>query len=131
MGRPKLYFSEEERKEAQRKRQQKWVSNPENRKNQYLSNKNTQSERYSRWAKKNKEKLCAKAALERARKLQRVPKWANLEEINIFYKNRPKGYHVDHIIPLNGKRVSGFHVIDNLQYLIAEDNLSKSNKYLD
>ncbi len=69
------------------------------------------------------------AALHRVAKTQRTPKWANLEKIKQFYKECPEGYHVDHIIPLKGKNVSGLHVEYNLQYLTVEDNLRKSNKY--
>jgi hypothetical protein len=59
-----------------------------------------------------------------------TPKWANLEVIDEFYKNRPIGHHVDHIYPLNSDWVCGLHVIENMQYLLAADNLSKSNKDL-
>lgn len=66
----------------------------------------------------------------RAAKLQRTPSWAEDNKIKEFYINCPTGYHVDHKIPLQGKLVSGLHVIDNLQYLTAADNLSKGNRYI-
>ena len=37
---------------------------------------------------------------------------------------------VDHIVPLNGKYVSGLHTIANLQYLSQSANSRKGNKYL-
>lgn len=65
----------------------------------------------------------------RASKLNRTPSWAELKLIKDFYDNCPTGYQVDHVIPLNGKSVSGLHVLGNLQYLLKTDNLSKSNKF--
>lgn len=60
---------------------------------------------------------------------ERTPLWAELSLIETFYKNCPEGYHVDHIIPLRGKHVSGLHTINNLQYLLADENRLKSNSY--
>jgi len=69
-------------------------------------------------------------ALRHSRKLKAVPKWANIEMIKEIYRNRKKGYHVDHIIPLKGENVCGLHVENNLQYLTAKENILKSNKYI-
>jgi len=65
----------------------------------------------------------------RAAKLHRTVPWSNLEEIANFYKACPKGLEVDHIIPLQGKNVSGLHVLNNLQYLTKSQNSSKGNRY--
>lgn len=58
-----------------------------------------------------------------------TPSWANLDKIKEIYANCPVGYQVDHIIPLQGKLVSGLHIETNLQYLTKEENNRKSNKY--
>ena len=40
-------------------------------------------------------------------------------------------FHVDHIIPLKGKNVCGFHIWSNIQVIPAHENLNKSNKLLE
>lgn len=66
----------------------------------------------------------------RASRLKRTPKWADLKVISNFYRNCPSTMHVDHIIPLKGKLISGLHVQDNLQYLDSSNNLKKGNKFV-
>lgn len=78
----------------------------------------------------NVERYRSYSAKRRAAEIKAIPGWADLEAIKQFYINCPKGHEVDHIIPLQGKTVSGLHVIDNLQYLTIEENRSKSNKLL-
>ena len=129
MGAPKKYQSKEEMKAVYKLKYKEWVSNPENAKKNYIANQKTQSERWKRWYEKNKSKQNAKSNMEKAMRLQRIPPWADLEAIKEFYLNRPNGYHVDHIIPLRGKTVSGLHILENLQYLPAKENMSKGNKF--
>lgn len=91
------------------------------------------------WRKKNKAKSLALSKKHKHLKKQRTPKW--LTKIHIialeqFYKDaehltRYTGvtFEVDHMVPLNGKRVSGLHVPWNLQLLTETENLKKSNHF--
>lgn len=93
-------------------------------------NKLRLSQYYIEWRTKNKTAYNAYQASRKKRVKLVTPQWANLEQIKDFYMKCPNGYHVDHIIPINGEKVSGLHVMDNLQYLPAIENLSKGNKYI-
>lgn len=130
MGRKKLYHTDEERKAARQKYDLTYLSKPGKKEIRQRANNQSQPERFRRWQLNNPEKVRAKNAYERAMRLQRVPVWADKEAIKEFYLNCPAGYHVDHEIPLRGKEVSGLHVIENLQYLSAHENMSKGNRYM-
>lgn len=80
------------------------------------------------WRKNNPHKNNYKSNLYRARKLKATPKWVDLNKIKEIYINCPKGYQVDHIVPLKGKLISGLHVPWNLQYLTPKENFKKGNR---
>lgn len=81
------------------------------------------------WKLNNRKRVRAEISARRKRLQQHTPIWATRQEIVAFYENCPEGFHVDHIIPLKGKLVSGLHTLANLQYLPAKENMSKGNKY--
>jgi 5-methylcytosine-specific restriction endonuclease McrA len=93
--------------------------------------------RKRQWKKDNKGYVNHINKLREANKKQRTPSWANIDAIREIYEEcselieeyGPRSYHVDHIIPLQGKTVSGLHVENNLQILKASDNIKKSNNY--
>lgn len=94
----------------------------------YHNNKERIRTVQAEYRKRNPDKIRNKLAKRRAVKKKALPNWANLEKIKEIYKNCPKGYQVDHIVPLQSKLVCGLHVENNLQYLTPKQNLSKGNK---
>jgi len=107
----------------------------------YSKNNRKQFNEYSKKCYKtaDKAKKNASAAKRRALKLQRTPKWLTfddwlkIEEYYTYAKLMTDSlgilFEVDHIIPLQGKNISGLHVPENLQILTESQNCSKGNKY--
>lgn len=87
---------------------------------------------------RNKENRAYNQANRRARKLSATPAWLSdydKELIKWVYhaakvaeKQYGEPYHVDHIVPLQGKDVCGLHVPWNLRVIPARDNISKGNR---
>ena len=44
-------------------------------------------------------------------------------------KETGRDYHIDHIVPLQGRLVSGFHISGNLRVVLADTNLRKNDRY--
>lgn len=74
----------------------------------------------------------------RTAKANRMPKWLNdgqmfeLESVYTYCSALRKvglDYHVDHVVPLRGKSISGLHVPWNLQILPGSENMSKGNTF--
>lgn len=127
------WLSKPENQQKLRDSRKKWnKANKEKIKAWKALNKDKVNAYYRDFYSKNKERLIPYINAHRKGRIKdATPIWANKRDIRYFYLNCPEGYHVDHIIPLHGKFVSGLHVLENLQYLPATENLQKSNMFLE
>lgn len=95
----------------------------------YDMNSDKVAARNKKWSKANPEIVKESVRRRQALKIKRQPKWFDKEKSQGVYRDCPVGYDVDHIIPLQGKLVSGLHWHHNLQILPASINRQKSNKF--
>lgn len=127
----KLQQMRASRERHKEKRRQEALSRYHNDPNVQLRTK----QRATAWAKQNPGKVNSFTAARRARIIRATPTWLTHEQrqaIQNVYEDaaaRNGAWHVDHIIPLNGRGVCGLHVPTNLQILPALENVKKGNSF--
>lgn len=88
------------------------------------------------WQRANRHMTGATCMKRRAAKLQATPPWLDPKACDwayvvakVFEGTYGGKWHVDHIVPLQGKNVCGLHVPWNLRVCPASENLKKSNSH--
>ena len=111
----------------------------EYKKAQYIKHKESHLAQKKIYRQANKGKINALVAARKKVVKQRTPNWltvTDFERMQNEYKLAAlqtkitgESWHVDHVIPLQGKLVSGLHVPSNLKAIKGVDNISKKNRF--
>lgn len=118
----------------------------------YTKNRDAYIRRATEWIKANPEKNKAfrkkcpsssplmnriRAAKRRGVKKCATPQWFDDALVEAVYTEAERlsaetgiPHEVDHVVPLQGRMVSGLHVADNLQIITREENRKKSNAWV-
>jgi len=93
-----------------------------------------------KWAAENRGKSNAIKKAYKLAKTRACPAWLTeddhwmMQEVYDLaqYRSEVMGFqwHVDHVVPLRGKMISGLHVPWNLQVIPGHANMSKSNRFV-
>jgi hypothetical protein len=129
-------------KELAKERAKAWaLANPKKRKESVDKWRNNNIDQHNainrKWNKNNKPVKASLECKRRASQIQRTPTWdpdahliiAKYQLAAMLSKESGIEHHVDHIIPLQGKKVSGLHTFANLRVIPGSDNVKKSNKF--
>lgn len=91
------------------------------------------------YAARKKDVINAAVARRKAAKIKRTPAWlTGFDKLKIqciysiaamLTRVNKEPWHVDHVIPLQGKNVSGLHAPDNLRVIQGIENIRKHNRY--
>ena len=105
----------------------------------YQKTKEEYLQRQKRYRDADKSKGAAKRAKYRASLLNRTPNWLTDNDLSLIDSKYAIAkwlsvvvgikYEVDHILPLQGKLVSGLHTPDNLSIIKSSINRSKGNRH--
>lgn len=132
-------------RELTKARAKAWAeANPDRRQEILAKNREVHREErnaYSRaWFAENSDKRAAYQAKRKATILQRTPQWLTeddlwmIEQAYDLAKARTEmlgfEWHVDHVVPLQGKRVSGLHTPSNLAVIPGAENCRKNSRFL-
>jgi phenylalanyl-tRNA synthetase alpha subunit len=106
---------------------------------EYERNKQKHLDTKKQYRQLNKGKINALVAARKAVIKQRTPVWLSKVDVerikneyqlaSLLSKLTKEPWHVDHIIPLQGKYVSGLHIPSNLRAIRGAENISKKNKF--
>lgn len=130
----------DQNREAKRERDRLYSKNNVEKLQQYRQRtKAHRSAMFKQYAQNNRGRLRAIRAKRYTSKMNATPKWLTKEDfdlIRVEYELSAwcsdvmgEKYHVDHIVPLQGKKVCGLHVPWNLRVIPATENIRKGNKY--
>lgn len=115
------------------------VAHDANRKQQYrTTNLEKVKATYKQYYDANYPRMLAKRNKQHADKLKRTPAWLTEDEhwmieqayelASLRTKMFGVAWHVDHVLPLRGKTVSGLHTPYNMQVILGTENLRKGNR---
>lgn len=107
--------------------------------NRYAAKGAEIKDRIKQYRKSNRAKVNATDAAKIKNRKNATPKWLDADQwtkIEEFYElalartlDTGTKHHVDHIVPIKGKRVSGLNVPWNLQVLTAKENMRKHARF--
>lgn len=135
-------WREENRERVREQEKQRRLVNPERYKSvarkHYYNNLEKQRTRAKEWRDSNKGLINYYTSKRKAAKLQRTPEWLTEDDrwmIEQAYELAAQRtaifgfpWHVDHVLPLRGKTVSGLHVPTNLRVIPGVENMRKGNR---
>jgi|SRR5665213_20290 len=96
-------------------------------KQHYINNRDRILEKAKKYQREHLETRRLISLRQDEKRSKRIVSW-DQDGIKEFYDSCPLEMEIDHRIPLCGKKVSGLHVLSNLQYLTELQNGLKSNK---